>query len=1001
MASGPLTQADQPTLRFGDGDPTAPIEASRTFIDGEVLASRYRIVRFIAAGGMGEVYEAFDLDLHEPIAIKSVRAEAATQDSIERLKREIQLARKVTHPNVCRIYDLAHHRRESGHIDLFVTMELLRGKTLAQHIRDKKRLTTSEALPIVKQICDGLAAAHRAGIIHRDLKCENVILDGDGERAVITDFGLAHGTVANQDAFVTHPNMIMGSAAYLAPEQCQGAQVTPAADIYALGVVMFEMITGRRPFPDEPALATVVRKIKEAPSSPRSIVPQLEVRWEATILRCLERDPNDRFRTATEVVDALTGASPIPRLRHHRRNMKWIAAIVAIAIVAAIAGAFLQRRFKPPERRRPAVAVIGFRNIAGHRDAEWLSPALAEMLTTELAAEGRLRAIPGEDVQRARIELKLGSGDSFSKETLARIHDNLGADLVVAGSFVDVGDQLRVDVRVQDTSNARDTSIAETGTTAHLFDLVSRVGARMREELGVASVASQSSSQALGALPSDPNVARFYAMGLAQLRGFDALSARDSLERAVDAAPDQPLPHAALASAWSALGYDRNARDEAKRAFDLSSKLTREQRLVIEAGYRETIGDWTRAAEIDRALATLFPDDLDYQLRLANAQTKKGTPADALTTIASMHKLAADPRIDIAEMDAAGSLSDYARMQAAATRAIALGEQRATKLLTARAMSGLGVSLHRQGRTTEAIDAQQKALALYREAGDIGGAARCLLRIGSVYIYLGDVPRARPFFVEALAAGERNGDAWLKSAGSNNLAFCAFMAGKPSEAEALLAKMLELAKEIGDPKLDAIARDNIAYAHFLRGDLAGAEKEIARCIDVAQSVHAQQVLAVGMWNAADFKLARGDVDGAKRQHEAALAIREKIGEKRAIAESRISLANVAIEQRRVADAEKLARDAAGWAKGAKVWDVEANARIALSRVLPKDAALRELDAASQLSASHFNVIVKINVLIARARLLRSKELAEEAVRLSSGELVEPRARAERLMRELR
>ena len=1014
MPSDPLTQADQPTLKFGADDSTMPVEVARAFVAGEVLAARYQIVRFIAAGGMGEVYEALDLELNEPIAIKTVRAEAASQESVERLKREIQLARKVTHPNVCRIYDLAHHRRENGHLDLFVTMELLRGTTLTAHIRERKRLSADEALPIVRQICDGLAAAHRADIIHRDLKCENVILDG--ERAVMTDFGLAHCIAVNDDAFVTSPGTIIGTAAYLAPEQCQGAPVTPATDIYALGVVMFEMITGRRPFPDESALATVVRKIKEAPSSPRSIVPQLETRWEATILRCLERDPHDRFQNANEIVAALTGASPIPRLRRHRINLRWIAAIVAIAILAAIAGALLQRRFKPPERRRPAVAVIGFRNVAGHRDAEWLSTALAEMLTTELAAEGRLRAIPGEDVQRARIELKLGSGESFSRETLTRIHDNLGADLVVAGSFVQLGDQLRVDVHVQDVSgNARDSSIAETGTTARLFDLVTRVGARMRDELGVASVPSAASSQALGALPSDPNVARWYAMGLAQLRGFDALSARDSLKRAVDAAPDQPLPHAALASAWSALGYDRNARDEAKRAFELSSKLSREQRLVIEAGHRETTGDWTRAAEIYRALATLFPDDLDYELKLANAQTKKGSAADALATVAAMRRLpeplGSDPRIDIAEVDAAGTLADYARMQAAATRAVATGRQRGTKLLTARALSGLGVSLHRQARTAEAIDAQQKALAIFREAGDSAGMARSLVRIGSVHVYLGDLQSARPFFTEALAIGQRNGDAWVQTAGTNNLAFLAFMAGEPAEAETLLGRMVLLGREVGDPKLEAIARDNIAYARYLRGDLDGAQKEIARCIEIAKSIHAQQVLAVGTWNSADFLLARGDIDGARREHEAALAIREKIGEKRAIAESRTSLANVAIKQGRLSEAEKLARDAAEWAKGAKVWDVEANARIALSRVLLRtnrtDDAMREIDAASQLAATHTNVIVKINVAIGRARVLaasgrRDEAIvqAREAVDLARGELVTPRKEAEEVLAEV-
>ncbi|HVR40998.1 MAG TPA: hypothetical protein VMU84_18035, partial [Thermoanaerobaculia bacterium] len=311
----------------------------------------------------------------------------------------------------------------------------------------------------------------------------------------------------------------------------------------------------------------------------------------------------------------------------------------------------------------------------------------------------------------------LGDTSSFSTSTLTRIRKNLGADFVVFGAYTQIGDDLRVDVRVQDVKGTgTQSSIAETGTEARLFELVSRVGARMRGTLGVQSIASTSSTEALGALPANPATAKLYAEGLDKLRGFDALAARELLERAITIEPEQPLLHAALASAWSALGYDKRSKEEAKRAFELSSKLPREQRLMIEAGYRESIGEWTRATDIYRAMTSFFPDNLDYGLRLANAQTRMGDPSSALFTVEWLRRLpeplGSDPRIDLAEMDAAAILADYKRMHAAAQEAIVKGETRGARLLVARGLSGEGVAEHRQGRTTESIAAQERALTI-------------------------------------------------------------------------------------------------------------------------------------------------------------------------------------------------------------------------------------------------------------------------------------------------
>ncbi|MEM8998167.1 MAG: serine/threonine-protein kinase, partial [Acidobacteriota bacterium] len=302
------------------GDRSAP---RRGALDvGAVLEDRYRIIRFIAAGGVGEVYEAHDGVLDQRVALKTIRrSRAADGEATERLKREIQLARQVTHPNVCRLYELGQYPTPDGRKLLFLTMELLEGESLWEYCEEKGRLSVDEALPLVRQMADGLDAAHAAGVVHRDFKSSNVMLvaqKGGGLRAVITDFGLARSVDSDlPDKRLTQHDMRVGTPAYMAPEQVQGLEASVTADIYALGVVLFEMLTGHLPFGGN-ALAGAYQRLTEKPSSPRIYVPDLEPRWERAILRCLERDPARRYRSARQLVLDLEGNGPPPWRRRRR-----------------------------------------------------------------------------------------------------------------------------------------------------------------------------------------------------------------------------------------------------------------------------------------------------------------------------------------------------------------------------------------------------------------------------------------------------------------------------------------------------------------------------------------------------------------------------------------------------------------------------------------------------------------------------------------------------------
>jgi tetratricopeptide (TPR) repeat protein len=320
--------------------PTA-IGFQPAFRPGDVVDARYDVVAFLGSGGMGEVYQVRDRQTNTTIALKTLRAEIASQPAlVSRLRKEMLLASRVNHPHVCRMIDFAHS--DEGPLD-YLTMELLAGVTLADRLRERP-FSVVEADPIARQLISGLEAAHREGILHRDFKSGNVMLTPD--RAVITDFGLAReqNTVETFSAFGT--GAIVGTPAYMAPEQLQGKAPTVAADLHSLGAVLFEMVTGRIPFPGETPLAIALRRLQEDAPSPRKFAPSLEARWEAAILACLERDPNLRPASANHVLELLEGRAKRPFRYPSRRA---VAAVLGTAGLGTVAYYAWRPKYVHPE----------------------------------------------------------------------------------------------------------------------------------------------------------------------------------------------------------------------------------------------------------------------------------------------------------------------------------------------------------------------------------------------------------------------------------------------------------------------------------------------------------------------------------------------------------------------------------------------------------------------------------------------------------------------------
>jgi eukaryotic-like serine/threonine-protein kinase len=1011
---------------------------------------------------MGEVYEAEDLELHEDVALKTVLPEIATDPhALERFKSEVHLARKVTHPSVCRIFDVFHHRGQpSGQDVTFLTMELLRGETLATHLSKVGRLSPDRARPLIEQVAGALEAAHRAGVIHRDLKAANVMLvpqpaNADQLRVVVTDFGLARRDPSVEGASIglSSAGLAIGTPAYMAPEQIEGGPITPATDIYALGVLMYEMVTGRRPFEGDTPWAVMMKRLESPPSSPRVHVSDLDPVWESVVLRCLEREPSRRFVTAAALVTALRGEAAVPSLpalptagRARRRAARLtIATALAILVLGVALGWWLLRQPTAPRAAvaRDSVAVLGLRNLSGRPDVAWLAVALAEMLTSEIGAGEAIRMISGESVARLRAELPIAEFDSLARDTLARVRARLGSDLLVLGSYTVLGDegggQIRLDLRLQDTRNGNVVaSVSEMGTEAALFDLVTRAGTQLRQKVGIGKPTPAERDAVQASLPRDPAAARLYAEGLARLRVFDALGARDLLQQAKAKDPRHALTRAALARTWTLLGYDRRAEDESKQALDLAASLSREDRLSIEGQYREAARQYDKAIEIFGGLFTYFPDNLEYGLRLASVQQFGGKGHEALQTLDALRKLPApsgtDPRIDVVEAVTARYQRESQRGVDAAARAAKAALALGAKHVLARARFEEGSNLQNLGRMDEAVAALTEAERLFREVGDRHGVAGSITNRSLVMAGRGDMEGAQKLLVEALALyqsiGNRSGEVLILS----NLGNVDYARGNPTGARRRWEQTLPMYRELNEPEGEARVLNNIATVLGEQGDTVGARAMFEQALAVYRRIGQKSgVLSVAgniariwyeegdlaaaersykevmaLWKETgdkdaaapfiekygDLLLEKGDVAGARKAYTDALTLWQEMKQEGEAAGARLALLELDLEEGKAKEVEAPARHVLDVVRKAKSPAGEANARLLLARILAAQGraadAKREVEQARTLAMKGEDRSVRLRQEIACARMLgivsdADRSLAIELLRNAQAE----------------
>jgi eukaryotic-like serine/threonine-protein kinase len=800
---------------------------------------------------------------------------------------------------------------------------------------------------------------------------------------------------------LTEAGQVLGTVAYMSPEQARGSAVDHRTDLWSLGVVAYEMLTGVSPYQAESKTATVGRILCEEPRPLRELRDDVPPALEDLVSSLLRKEAEQRLQSAQEVLQALArsrapsesrtpaAASRIGRAHLLKRlpvrplRFRLLAVGIAAAGFALGAGAFLfnARRVTAPAPRR-SVAVLGFKNLSGRADTAWLSTALAEMLNTELAAGEKLRTIPGENVALMRSDLSLAEAESYSEQTLARIRNHLGTDLVVLGSYLVLGNeaerQVRLDLRVQDAVGGKTLcSMSEEGTEARLFQVVAHVGARLREKLDVGELSAEQASELGAARPSSPEAARLYAEGLAELRVYDYDAARQLLEKAVAADAGYSLAHSALAEAWGYLGHDAEAQQEARKAFELSEKLSREERLLIEGRYWESQKQWDKAIEIYQSLNTFFPDEVDHGLRLAAAQYSADQAKAARATIERLRKLPApandDARIDQQEAWMDLMLSDCKESQIAAASAVTKARAQGALLLGAKARRTEGLAWDCLGEPDKAAAILEEVKGTFVAAGDRRTAATTAYFIGTILAKQGDYSGARRVLQESLATCREIGFGGGISQALGLMARVAFEQGDLAESRKIYEELLasDERDKVGKERV-ALYQRGLAWVLQIQGHLAEARHLHEEALVVLRESDFKDESVGSLLGLGDLLVAEGDLAAARRHDEEALALAKETGKRTFAARCSLAIARLSLEEAKPAEAEALAREALQESRRQKLVDPEWTARAVLALSLlaqgrPAEAQ-EQIAGAAEWAQKSQGLGRRLEVLLAAARV---------------------------------
>ena len=815
-------------MPLGDSETVVMVNAS-ALAPGSDFGTRYRIEALLGQGGMGCVYKAYDKNLDRTIALKVVRHGVMGEaDALKRFKQELILASKISHKNILRIHDMG----EVGDTK-FITMAYIEGQDLYGILKETPKMPLERVLKFAIAMAEALAAAHAEGVVHRDLKPQNILVSKD-DQIFVSDFGLAKSFEEGAQG-MTKTGAFLGTPRYMSPEQVEGKPADLRSDLYAYGLMLYEMVTGDVPFTGESTLKVMYQRIQEKPRSPKLVNPSLPNWLVRVIMRCLEKDPAARYQGAYEILADLqrskssAGARSVQILIPEFARLRWIwiaGGVVGVLLLASVLlvlrGKFPSGSSAKPGASGPQVslAILPFRNASGDESLNWLGPGLAEMLTTDVGQSSALRTVSADRLHRILSDLHISSDAELDQGTLNRIADFTSADRVISGKYLKFGSQIRIDATLQDLKRQRSIPLkAEAPNEQELMRAVNQLAQLIQQNLDLSS-ASVKQLNAAAFTPSSKSLEalRDYNTGLQQARQGNHNDAAKSFEASIKEDQTFALAYSKLGETYFNLSDENQAQQFARKAVDLSENLPQPEKLQILAADARIENDPQKAIDAYERLAAMYQDDSDVEFNLASLYQSTGALDKAQNEYTKL--LSRDPKhVDAligmgrTEISAGNSQNalDYLN------RALSLSIQLGNDAQRAASLHSLGVAYRELDKLDDALRSLQESLSIKRRLGDKRGIALTLNAMGQAQGRLGKSSEALKNYQEALQLREAVGD--KKGTGDTLIDMGNFYAdlGQYDQALKLYKESLRIQEDAGDKNYEGLCLNNIGNAYFNLG----------------------------------------------------------------------------------------------------------------------------------------------------------------------------------------
>ena len=830
---------------------------------GDVLGDRYEILQMLGEGGMGAVYKARDRELDRFVALKLIRPELAANPAIvARFKQELLLSHQVTHKNVIRIYDL-------GDADgvKFISMEFVEGQDLRSLILEKKKFPPEEAVEIIQQVCRALEAAHSVGVIHRDLKPQNVMRDKAG-RILVMDFGMARTLEGDG---MTQTGALVGTMEYMSPEQALAGTLDQRSDLFAVGLILYELLSGKMPYKAESALASLIKRNQERAIPVSDHDGTIPSALSNIVSKCLERDTSLRYQSAAELIadlDAWQGnraaatLSFQPAVKPWGQTVPWplVAGIATVLLLAVVGYVFRVPLFSPSPKKiasAPAVslAILPFRNASGDPELDWLGSSLADMLSTDVGQSAHLRTISPERLHQVLSDLRVTLGTPIDPNMVSRIAEFSSADTLVWGQYAKFGGQIRIDATLQDLKHDRSVPIKiDAVDEKDIPGAVDRLAVLLRNNLAFSpDVINELKASSFQPSSHSAPALRDYNQGVQLLRDGKNLDAVKSFQSATTEDPEFALAYSRLADADSALGYDGDAEQASRKAVELSQQLPMAEKYIIQATHARVMKDNKKAIEAYENLAKTFPDNTDVEYTLGSLYADTGDFDKARAQFASILK--ADPK-------------------------------------NIQALWKIGSVEYQQGNPEAALEPLNKGLSMAVQVGNPEQKALILQALGISYRLMNKPEEAIKSIQDSMEITRKLGMKRLLANSFSELAQDQITIGKPDAAMASYDQALQILREIGVKKDYGDILINRGVLYQTRGDYDKALQDYKDALQIQRDAGDVNYQAVCLSNIGDVYSAKYDTDNALIYYQQSLQLREKLNQPVYLAETLSALGDV-------------------------------------------------------------------------------------------------------------